>query len=118
MDGRSAGIIPIKTSHDSSNDTSILGNIAAMNFDGGASNSTNRDKLSHPSSLNSWWSSRDPLESLDQAASELLPPRHYWNSHVLQFSDNDKVQIFEQLGIYLSPRTYTNPLCLLFLMHI
>lgn len=97
MDGRSAGIIPIKTSHDSSNNTSILGNIAAMNFDGGASST--KDESSHPSSSNSWWSSRDPLESLDQAASELLPPRHYWNSHVLQFSDNDKVQIFEQLGM-------------------
>ena len=98
MDGRSAGIIEIKTKKETTV-ASILG-VAAINFDSGSDKESNEKtyQYSHASSLNSWWTSKDPEESLDQAATELIPPRHFWSGHVLQFSDNDKVQIFEQLG--------------------
>ena len=52
----------------------------------------------HPASSNKWWNSRDPVSSLDQACTDLLPPRHYWRCQIFQFTDNDTKEIFEQLG--------------------
>ncbi|KAJ3369566.1 hypothetical protein HDU91_007073 [Kappamyces sp. JEL0680] len=82
MDARSAGLL-----EDTPEPPTLLG----------GEDQVEEGKGPAPSGSDQWWASKDPDGSLDQLCTDLVPPRHFWNGNLYQFSDNDRNSIFEHL---------------------